>query len=81
MHTALNRILLQNAGKTIVLITHGGVIEASFQFFFGYGDASFCRAGPAFGNASITHWRQDEDAKCWVLEASNDVAHVVEDGA
>ena len=56
--------------------TIGG--EASFQFFFGYGDASFCRAYPAFGNASITHWRQDEKAKCWVLERLNDVQHVRE---
>ena len=76
VHIALNRILLQHEGKTIVLISHGGVIEASFQFFFGYGDASFNRAYPAFGNASVTHWRQDENAKCWVLESSNDVAHV-----
>ena len=81
VHTALNRILLQNEGKTIVLITHGGVIEASFQFFFGYGDASFHRAYPAFGNASITHWRQDENTKCWVLESSNDVQHVREEVA
>jgi broad specificity phosphatase PhoE len=59
-----------------VLMTHGGVIQAAFQFFFGYGDAAFRRAYPAVGHTSITHWRKDGGTERWVLEFSNDRRHL-----
>jgi 2,3-bisphosphoglycerate-dependent phosphoglycerate mutase len=55
VHTALNRIVTQHAGQCAVLMTHGGVIQVAFHFFFGYGDAAFRRAYPAAGHTSITH--------------------------
>src|SRR5712692_6968161 len=32
---ALNRITQDHMGRNIVIVTHGGIIEASFAFFFG----------------------------------------------
>jgi broad specificity phosphatase PhoE len=76
VHTALNRIITAHSGKTVVLVTHGGFIQVAFQFFFGYGDASFRRAYPAAGHASITHWCREGNTERWVLEFSNDRRHL-----
>jgi len=76
VHSSLHRILQQHAGKTIVLLTHGGVIQVAFQFFFGFGDAAFRRASPAAAPTSITHWRQEGNSERWVLESSNDCRHL-----
>jgi 2,3-bisphosphoglycerate-dependent phosphoglycerate mutase len=76
VHTALHRIVTQHAGKTVVLMTHGGFIQVAFQFFFGYGDATFRRAYPAAGHTSITHWRKESSTERWVLESSNDRHHL-----
>jgi 2,3-bisphosphoglycerate-dependent phosphoglycerate mutase len=76
VHTALNRIITEHSGKTVVLVTHGGFIQVAFQFFFGYGDASFRRAYPAAGHTSITHWRREGNTERWVLEFSNDRRHL-----
>ena len=76
VHTALNRIVTQHAGKTVALMTHGGFIQVAFQYFFGYGDATFRRAYPAAGHTSITHWRKEAGTERWVLESSNDRHHL-----
>ena len=76
VHTALNRIVTEHAGKTVALMTHGGFIQVAFQFFFGYGDATFRRAYPAAGHTSITHWRKEDGTERWVLESSNDRHHL-----
>ena len=75
VHSTLNRILQAHRGKTIVLMTHGGVIQVAFQFFFGYGEAAFRRAYPAAAHVSITHWRHEEGPDRWVLEGANDHRH------
>jgi probable phosphoglycerate mutase len=75
-HTALHRIATQHAGKSVVLMTHGGFIQVAFQFFFGYGDASFRRAYPVAGHTSITHWRKESNSERWALECSNDMFHL-----
>ncbi len=77
-HTALHRIVTQHTGKTIALMTHGGFIQVAFQFFFGYGDASFRRAYPAAGHTSLTHWRKESGSERWVLECANDTHHLRE---
>ena len=76
VHLALNRILQEHAGKTIVVVTHGAFIQTSFTFFFGYGEASLDRATPEIKRTSITHWYKPEDQDRWVLERSNDYHHL-----
>jgi 2,3-bisphosphoglycerate-dependent phosphoglycerate mutase len=79
VHSALHRLISEHPGKRLALMTHGGVIQAAFQFFFGYGDAAFRRAYPAAGHASITCWRSEAAAhggERWVLDFSNDRAHL-----
>lgn len=76
VHSALHRILRQQAGKSVLIVKHGGVIEASFGFLFGHGEASVHRAYAAFANTSITHWRQEDNGPHWVLESSNDSHHL-----
>ncbi len=76
VHLALNRILQEHAGKTIVVVTHGAFIQTSFTFFFGYGEASLDRATPEIKRTSITHWYKRDDQDRWVLERSNDYHHL-----
>lgn len=72
--SAFNRITQEHAGKTVVVLTHGGVIQTSFAFFFGYGLATMARAGANVKNTSITHWHQSDGL--WILECSNDYHHL-----
>ena len=73
---ALNRIVNEHAGKTIVVLTHGGVIQAAFEYFFGYGLANHLRAAAYVKNTAITHWFQPEGSSRWVLERHNDHHHL-----
>ena len=72
----LHFISREHAGAEVVVVTHGGFIQAAFRHFFGLGDAAFRRAYPAVAHTSLTLWREDGDAGRWVLEYSNDVAHL-----
>lgn len=76
MHTALHRIVSQHAGRSVVLVAHGGTVEASFQFFFGFGLASQARAYPAARNTALTHWQQERPGGPWTLECFNDDRHL-----
>lgn len=76
LHTALHRIVGQQAGRSIVLVAHGGTVEASFQFFFGFGLASQARAYPAARHTGLTHWRQARPGGPWTLECFNDDRHL-----
>jgi 2,3-bisphosphoglycerate-dependent phosphoglycerate mutase len=73
---ALNRVLQQHEGKTIALVAHGGVIQASFLYFFGYTASVLPRAGVDVGNTSITHWYKSASRPRWVLERFNDTHHL-----
>jgi probable phosphoglycerate mutase len=73
----LNRILQEHAEKTIVLVCHGGVIQASYEYFFGYGLATQQRVTVTVRNTSITHWFKPKDGTRWVLERHNDYHHLV----
>jgi broad specificity phosphatase PhoE len=70
---ALHRLAQEYDGKTLVLITHGGVIQASFSHFFGLNDAN--TPGVATENASITHWSKPDGGQKWILRRFNDAHH------
>ena len=82
MGTALNRITQEYVGKTIVIVCHGGIIDGSFQLFFGLSTLQFPSA--LLGgtrNTSITHWRKDASEEysippTWFLEKYNDSMHL-----
>src|SRR5260370_41837476 len=54
--TALDRLIRENEGKTIVIACHGGVIGISFLYFFGINTVYYPQAGFDTYNTSITHW-------------------------
>lgn len=81
---ALDRITRTYEGKTIVLVTHGGVIDTSLLYFF---KVSVWTLPPAqFGtrNTSITHWKQlpsdNHEEKVWHLMKYNDTFHLYDIG-
>jgi probable phosphoglycerate mutase len=71
---ALNRIWQDHVGKTVVLVTHGGVIQASFAYFFNLSATTI--PGIATENTAITHWSRPTDANRWTLKSHNDHAHL-----
>lgn len=78
VNLALNRVIQQHAGKTLVIVTHGAFLQMSFSYFFGYGEAVFDRAMPEIRRTSITHWYQNEGQDRWNLERSNDYHHLID---
>jgi 2,3-bisphosphoglycerate-dependent phosphoglycerate mutase len=71
---ALNRIWQERVGKTIVLVTHGGVIHASFAYFFNL--SATTSPGISTENTAITQWMRATDANRWTLQRHNDHAHL-----
>ena len=71
---ALNRIWQEHEGKTIVLVTHGGVVHASFAYFFNLSATAI--PGISIENTAITHWTRATDATRWTLQRHNDHAHL-----
>jgi len=77
---ALERIILQHQGQTIVIVTHGGIIEASFLYLLELGPQMRGRAAFPVANTAITHWRQVTTAAGrveWHLAAHNDHRHLL----
>jgi probable phosphoglycerate mutase len=76
--TALNRILYQHEGKTIVVVCHGGVIDASFLVFFGMNTLVPPETAFYTRNTSITVWERREIegySLRWRLTGYNDDLH------
>jgi 2,3-bisphosphoglycerate-dependent phosphoglycerate mutase len=82
--SALDRIVREYEGKTIVLVCHGGVIDGAFLFFF---RMSAWTPGPAHfytRNTSITHWQRlsgRDDERRWHLTRYNDAFHLHDIGS
>src|SRR5581483_11221126 len=58
----------------------GGIVDASFLFFFGLSTLQFPQAFFNTRNTSITHWRKtsyvDVFPPSWVLQKYNDTMHL-----
>ncbi|HEU5367628.1 MAG TPA: histidine phosphatase family protein [Ktedonobacterales bacterium] len=80
--TAFNRIAREHAGKTIVVVCHANIIEASLAFFLGLSGAPLQRLNVLPGHMSITHWVQEAPMSGflseWLLERYNDRSHLIE---
>lgn len=75
----LDRITREHAGKTIALITSGGVIHATFLVFFSLPSLEPPKAWFATSNASITTWEQRpwrDTPSVWTLLRYNDTSHL-----
>ena len=79
--TALRRITREHEGKTILIVCHGGIVDASFAAFLALSPLAYTVAGFLTRNTSITHWsrRQMGDRPHrWRLECYNDAMHLSE---
>jgi len=77
--TALDRFIHEYNGKTMVIVCHGGVIGASFLYFFGMGSFQYPQAGFDTSNTSITHWARRSISgrpTRWRLKCYNDDMHL-----
>jgi len=76
---ALDRVTREHAGKTIVVVCHGGVIDGSFLHFFGMPLQAVPPAGFHTANTSLTCWRRlwtrDQRLR-WTLVRYNDDHHL-----
>ncbi len=78
--TALNQIVTMYEGKRIVVVCHGGIIEAAFLLFSGLGISRFTPIILASDYTSLTVWRRVKGELLpdrWMLERFNDSAHLV----
>jgi probable phosphoglycerate mutase len=76
--TTLDRIIRAYAGKTVVLVCHGGVVDGAFPFFFGLNTFALPPVGLYTHNTAITHWRLGERGgqPRWRLMRYNDDLHL-----
>ena len=75
---ALDRIAQVHAGRTIVVVTHGGFIDCAFIHFFGLAP-SHPPAQLSTIHTSITHWQHRprwNDTPAWHLVTFNDSIHL-----
>ena len=68
----LDRICVTHTGKTIVCVTHGGVVDASFVHFMGLGQHMMPKIHFHTHNTSLTHWMHYEPPKVAMGEGSTE---------
>lgn len=80
---AIDRITLANEHATVLLVAHGGVVDASVFHFFGLDPETQSPIDFETTNASITEWErrtflptEDDAVHRWRLRRYNDAAHV-----
>ncbi|GLV59804.1 phosphoglycerate mutase [Dictyobacter sp. S3.2.2.5] len=78
--SALQRVMHEYAEKTIVLVCHGGIVQASFTYFFGMTIHHLQRADIDTDYTAITHWQVFAREVGWqpnfLLERYNDRHHL-----
>ncbi len=81
--TALTRITSTHAGKTIVIVCHGGVIDNSFIHFLQMPSMVLPPTDFHTRNTSITHWEyvHRRNRLLWRLNSYNDIEHLHDIGA
>ncbi|HEY0756441.1 MAG TPA: histidine phosphatase family protein [Ktedonobacteraceae bacterium] len=76
---ALNQITRQYENKTIVVVCHGGVIDAAFHLFLHLSTLHLAPALFDTYNTSLTHWYRaahEIHPLSWALESYNDIMHL-----
>ena len=83
--TALDRIVREHQGQTVMVVAHGGVVDASFHLFLGLGAYTLAHAGFYTFHTSLTQWRTEVpdrpgEIQRWLLMRYNDVTHLADFG-
>lgn len=76
---ALNRLTQTYEDKTLVVVCHGGVVDASFHFFLHLSTLHLAPASFDTHNTSITHWfrlPREIAPTSWALACYNDIMHL-----
>jgi probable phosphoglycerate mutase len=76
---ALDRVVEEHAGETVVLVTHGGFVDGAFVRFLGLGEGRYLPATFATRHTSITRWERRprwDGRVAWRLLCFNDDAHL-----
>jgi probable phosphoglycerate mutase len=68
----VQRLADEHKGRTVVVVTHGGVILAVTLGLLGLGPRSFAHE---LANTSVTEWVRTTDGR-WLLHRFNDAAHL-----
>ena len=76
VNRTLDRIIEENAGKTVVAATHGGVLRNLFARV-AYGELKGIRHSEVFGNTGVSTLAAEDGALRW--EKVNDLSHLPED--
>jgi probable phosphoglycerate mutase len=75
----LDRLAREHEGRTVVAVSHGGVIAASMRLLLGAGpahaDGRTSRVQPT--NTGVTEWAWEPDHSRWTLHAFNETAHLL----
>ena len=75
----LRRITREHEGQTIVIICHGGIVQAAFHYFFGFSTLRMPGAYVDSDHTAITHWKRLElrpGQNNWMLARYNDALHL-----
>lgn len=76
VNRALDRVIAENPGRTVVITTHGGVLRnlyARIQF----GEPAGIRKSEVFGNTGVSTVIAEGDRL--YFESTNDLSHLPED--
>lgn len=75
---ALDRIVRDHEGQTVVVAAHGGIVEASFHLFLNLGPRT--PTGFWTYNTSLTEWRKSDrpNFQRWFLLRYNDIEHLAD---
>ncbi len=76
VQTKLAELTQEYEGKTLALVVHGGVVEAAFSYFLGYGIGPYQGGYPAAAHTTITLWRRSGHRDDRVQEYANDTHHL-----
>lgn len=77
--TALDRVIHQYEGKTIVVVCHGGIVDSSFLYFLGMNTLALPETRFDTYNTSITQWSRKSvfnRPPRWRLVRYNDALHL-----
>jgi broad specificity phosphatase PhoE len=76
VHAKLGELTRRHEDQSLVMVVHGGVVEAAFHYFLGFGPGPFEGGYPAAGHCSITLWKRSGSREDWVQMFANDTHHL-----
>ncbi len=78
VRATVERLGADHDGRTVLAVTHGGVILAATLWFLGLSPRSFAND---LANTSVTEWVRPAGRRGWLLHRFNDAAHLEGPGA